>query len=217
MTIPVEVLCKINDSPNYATDPVNGWRDGAVIEVKAPGFYFTDVEVTDYLDNDIVPASWASMRQHDQDVIARRLNQIKYLVEPGRTALEVTTIRWPDDPNNVDHLATAQQMIAQAEETKFQLATYGLDSNWGWNDLRVHGVVLVDVDWNDYLNVTDPPIDTALHPVAMVQNEHRRRYRCMYETFTNASYQADLRDPSIWVAAPRAMTPRTRADFEVIT
>jgi hypothetical protein len=213
----VEVSIKIGDSANYGTDPVNGWRDGAPIEVKPPGFFFSPAECQDYFDTGTPPSSWSSLRAHDQEVIKRRLDQLTYLTEPGRTALEVTTIRNPDDPTNVKNLATAQKMIAQAEGAVFQMTTYGLDTAWGWNDLRVHGVILMDIGWNDWLNFMDPPIITTDHPVAPLRTARRKRWRVTYENFVPAGTIADLQDNGTYVAVNRGMTPRTTADVELIT
>jgi hypothetical protein len=223
----VEVLIKIGDSPGYGADPKKGWRDGAPIEVKPPGQYFSPAEIDAYLSTVDVnsgppftggtpPAGWSSLDQHDQDTIKRRLDQLAFLVAPGRTALEVTTWRNPEAPNDLGNLAQAQKMIGQAGTSVFQLSTYGLDSNWGWSDLRVHGVLLMDIDWGDWKSWSEPPIVTTSHPLARLDNVRRKRWRCKYEEFVPAGLRAQLADPATYVLVNRGMTPRDRTDFELI-
>jgi hypothetical protein len=205
----VEAAVKVGDSSDLS-DPKRSWYDGMPIEIKAPGHYITGPEIVAYYQSGTPPAEWPNLHDHEREVTKRRFDQIKWLTEPGRTAEDLHEVR----PRT--SLEVAQRVIAQAEAEKFNLINYGCDTNWGWNDLRHHAIVRVDIPMRWVQMISEVPIVTDEHPYAERKTKKRRRYRVKYEDYFTPAELADISDSSIWVAADRTKAAADSSIVEVL-
>ena len=209
----VEMMFKVNDSPDYATDPGSHWKDGMPIECKGPGQLFDSLELQQYFVDETLPSNFSQLLQCEQDIFLRRLQQTKWLTDPARTPEDLVAVR-----EGID-LADAARMIAESEGERFLMETYGLDTNWGWNDLCHHGVIRVEMAYKrGAMGEVVPPFVMTDHVFAKRRNLRIRRRRAKYENYFNPGKLSNLRDPAKWVQVNRAQTPVPVADLmELVT
>ena len=138
----------------------------------------------------------------------------KWLTAAGRDPQDLVDIR-PELS-----LEKAQQIIAKAEADRFEMINYGVDTNWGWADLRMHGTILLDVPIRRAVRsfLESPIVMDDPHIFLPRRTLRRRRWRIKYENYFDAQKLLDLADPSVWVPVDRTQVPINYLDaLEKIT
>lgn len=194
-----EVLYKIGDS--------GGSEDGDVISIKPDGYHVTWSNVQAWVQTGEPPAVTTTWPAYLRQRFKNRILRMKYIYT--HTAEECAVALLAMKGEDFYSLPTEKQasLIARAEEEKsfvasdlVELQAYGLDTSWGWGDLKAHGVIKIsDVDTHDMEHLKE-----ALRSDDMRQDYLKKRaYRINFRAVLDAQTIADLEDHDILVPVDR--------------
>lgn len=171
----MEVLIKIGDS--------GGYTDGQIIAVKPDGWLISALDMKAWIDEGKEPTVLADMPEYQVNRLKRRVNRMRW--ELSHTAAEIAT------EFKCDEVSDAAIRKEHAESDRTRMVTLGLDTNWGYEDLKTHFAVRVaQANDHDYKELADMEIGTD-HLAAPIAN---RRYRVAYEAQFDAAALADIRN-----------------------
>jgi hypothetical protein len=206
-----EILFKVGDGTKA--------KDGMPLAVKGEGYLLTPAELTTYIQSEVLPAGFLALPENEQAGHLRRINQIKYLTQAGLTAGQVATKKWgyfyttgyAETRLKMEEIALGY--IMQAIEDKIYIMNHGLDTNWGFVDLTVFGVVRADVTPMVAEDLIERELDEAAHPYAEPTYLRFRKWRVPYETLV-PNRVANWRNRTIHVAVNRISAPFTEAQVK---
>jgi hypothetical protein len=214
----VELLLKIGDSGGQLTNEASNWLDGMVIARQPPGFSVPPAEFVAWInDPGATPRDYGLWPRIDADAHSRRRDQIAYLTQRGLDPKEAAAIREDvaiDDPiweteTGREWIATAQKHIDTAVADLAYFSIHPYDLRWGTHCMREHGVLIVDLDELELLDLDEEAIDRRVHAYKRVPPEHRKRFRIPYETLLSGDTLRDWIDPRASVYPPRGEAPFT--------
>ena len=179
----MELLIKIGDS--------GSWKDGQVLAAMPDGWLVSPADMLAWIDDGKEPALLASMPGYMADRLRRRVNRLRF--ELTHTAVELAKVfKIPEDD------ATNDKNIAVADRAR--MVAGGVDTNWGFADLRVHFALRVD-------GMTGHEVAECLEGESSVDHlaipGGRRRNRVAYETTYDAEKMADIQDKALRVEVDR--------------
>lgn len=168
-----------------------GYRDGEIISVKPDGWHIQSWDILAWVQNGVVPPSVVGMPEYRKRRLARRIAEVKWKLT--HTAEEIEA-EWS--------LSEGAGIIEKekAENTRDMLLEAGLDTNWGYEDLKLHGVVCVDdVSEHDAVEFVDADQNTDHIGFAKAKRRWRFRY---WEHLTVEKVEA-FRDETLRVQVDR--------------
>jgi len=147
----VELLIKIGDS--------GGSKDGQVIAAKPDGWLIPGTAMVAWIDLGKAPAVLAEMPRYLADQIRRVINRIRWdLAHTVEGIVAEYNIRAPTQEIAEQK---AEQYKALAVADRARMIVEGADTNWGYEDLRVHFALKIDSDDpHDFLEFVDCDRDT---------------------------------------------------------
>jgi hypothetical protein len=181
------------------------WRDGDPVEVRAPGVFVTEAEFSAWLTGS-EPSSIAALR-------AQSAQRMRDFAKRMRTLL--------DGSVDVAALAAAssieedevQRAIADAHSIRARIAAAGgVDSTWGFEELRRMSVMIADLSLDEIEDMTsmmEQLPDGQLNPVLV----RRRAQFVDYRTLLSAGSIDNILDPDVLVVPARGETP---FDFDTL-
>jgi len=189
-----EALVKIGDSTG---DPRASWRDGQVIVVRPEGVHVTPEEYLLWLRSETEPAQFSALAASLRAPHERWIACQRYCLSDAFDVGEVMAARGQSKDD-------ALRLRDEAKRMHDRALAEGYDTNWGYQDLRVHAAVLVQVgslaDVEEMLHVPSVP---GLHPTAPRWRGPRRASRLPYERFISGETLERIRDPKERVSPPR--------------
>lgn len=206
----IELALKIGDGQTY--------KDGMPLYWFAPGILIPWAEIVTFFQNGTLPTEWDQLNLNRQRVVRRRMREIKYCTDPGRTPADVARKMFDLDDlvtPTTKQLADAQKRMDQETINRARIQAHGYDSNWSHQDLSRHTVVMMDVPIKHLEDLIEE--EREEDPLQQRNPIRRRAYRIPYENHFDAPTLALIRDPAVRVPVDRNMTPFTVADLERIT
>jgi hypothetical protein len=183
--------------------------DGMPIAILGSGMLITKDMLLDYIQNNTTPPGFSELQDNEKDAHWRRLGQIKYLTNAGRTAQEVALQRYglkyssATVQQRAEMDVIGQKYIDQAVIDRARIVASGYDTNWGFGDLTVFGVICVDLSAAIVEDLVKRHMDEAAHPYADPVYLRFRRWRIPYENLLSAGVVAQLQDPNQLVPVDR--------------
>lgn len=220
----MEVLIKIGDS--------GGSKDGQIISVLPDGWLISALDMKAWLDDGIESAVLGDMPEYQVRRLQRRINRLRWVL--AHTAAEfVAEFLPPVRTTRIDPITKAviiltpeeiaEAMDQQEQEAEREMAiavadrtrmiALGVDTNWGYEDLKVHWAVRLEkLNDHDYpgLKEREQDIDHQGRITA------KRRYRVAYESHHTVAQLTNIRDPAKRIEVDR-MTELPRTAVEAIT
>lgn len=184
----MEVLIKIGDS--------GGSKDGQIIACKPDGWLIPGAAMAAWIDGGKEPVVLAEMPQYQSDRLKRRINRLRW--ERMHTAEEIVAefvLVKPEDANDTAKVAVAMQeasdRIVLAESDRARMIAEGVDTNWGFEDLKVHfALKLTSTDPHDYIELVDREQGTDHKAVVTAKGRNKIDYATLYD----AAKLADIAD-----------------------
>lgn len=191
-----EILVKIGDS--------GGSRDGEVIAIKPDGWLIPGAAMATWLRTGVEPLTLAAMPDYLQRRIRRRILRLRWLLTHA-----VPEIQAEYEEYNLESEALRQKTMAEADQERME--SLGLDTNWGYDDLRIHAAVRVeDMTGHEAAELLDSADEVDHHG----EWRAKRRWRLRYEATVDAKALADFRDPAKLVPVDRRAALATSGLFE---
>lgn len=188
-----EALVKIGDSTG---DPRASWKDGQVIVVRPEGVHITPEEYALWLAGE-EPAQFSALAASLRAPHERWIACQRYCMSSEFKVQEVMAARGQSKDDALKLRDEAKRMHDRALQD-------GYDTNWGYQDLRVHAAVLVQVEsLADVEEMLHVPAVPGLHPTATRWRGPRRASRLPYERFISGETLERIRDPGERVSPPR--------------
>lgn len=188
----VEVQIKVGDNES--------WKDGMPIGVRPLGRLWTPAEVKAFVDDDTPPPGFDTLPKARQNVIRRRLRQVKWLTNPSREVRDLIQRRPRLSPED------AQARIDEAKQLVQRVKDHGLDINYGFEELKAFGIVIAEVAWDEVDDILDEGTDMNVHPFAPRKRAGRRLHRVPYETLMSGTTVGHFRDKNHTLVVNRAAT-----------
>ena len=188
-----EICFKVGDS--------GGYRDGDVIAVQPDGWLIPPVEMARYLADGTEPAVLAAMPKYQADRVRRRVLAIRW-------KLSHTDVEIEKEYNLPKGAGADERSMAQADVAEF--SANGLDTAWGTQDLKSHGIVrVVNLTAHEIIELTDR--DATVDHVGKTLG--KVRYKVDYAAALSAAKVTALRDKTLRVDVDRvsAALPKTVA------
>ena len=217
----VEVALRVRSGA--LNNETHQFHDGMPVAWWPPGQSFTPAEMVTFFASGDLPAGFVAIPHLKRANLARALRRMRYLTS-GVTAEEAAEHLLNDDEirdgkqvrdkatNEIKFLfknytRKAEAKIVVAEREKPILVAEGLDSNWGHMDLKVHGIVTLDIlTLGDLAEMVEAPSDTGSHPMRKRLMTRKRRWLFPYRTLLSAKTVADFNTPGVRVDVNRAVT-----------
>lgn len=204
-----ELLFRVGDNPGQMG--LGAWKDGMIIDFKRRGEDFVTSELVTWIGTygtgvlGADPTGFSATPESTQVNWRRRMKQLNYLlhsaVQSGNaTALEtLRAIRFPEgytsEEERLDQIGDIQAMAREADRIRDLIVSHGgIDTNWGYTELKVHGVVCVDLTYEQVINAKEGPTDETVHPILKRKAWARSGWRVKYESFMTAARIARIRD-----------------------
>ena len=210
-----EVLIKIGDSVPGEIALETNWLDGQPVVVKPYGFSITPAEMYQWIYNEITPANLSLFKPNRRERIEKTVARVRDLNVSGATFEEIALRLYPSSTIGAKELSEARDLCMSSEAIMGTFLTYGIDSNWGYGDLKSFGVVIVDIDVDDMSDITTPPLKSVDPVFVSDESWARRRYKVPYSTLLSIETVALLSDKEIYVPVPRGgvgVTPFTHGE-----
>jgi len=182
-----EVSFKVGDSGNY--------RDGDVLIFAPTGILLSPAEITAWFASGTTPAAWSTIPAYKQRRVRRRLLITKWLTEHSPAEIVAEGF-------HVD-LAGAVKLKASAQADRDDYLLVGYDTNWGREDLKVHGAVRVDGITADHVFELLECDEAESHRPNQIG---KRRWRIRYRNYLGAGVIANLEDKEARVEAIRSVS-----------
>ena len=162
----MEVLFKIGDS--------GGSRDGQIISAKPDGWLIPGTTMMAWIDIGKPPTMLAEMPRYQVDRLLRRINRLRW--ELSHTAAEIAA-----EFDGIDEeQAERDKALAVADRTR--MITEGVDTNWGFADLKVHFALKIDSnDMHDYIEFCDREQDTDHKALITAKRRNKVDYSKLYD------------------------------------
>ena len=107
-----------------------------------------------------------------------------------------------------NYTSIAEHRLPVAAKEKAILVAEGLDSNWGNQDLKVHGVITLNIPTLDDLSeMVEAPSDTGSHPMRRRLMTRKRRWLFPYRAQMSAGTVTAFNTPGQRVDVNRAAGP----------
>lgn len=184
----VEMLLQVGDNLSA------GYHDGDVIHVLRPGAYFSPAELAAWLANGTIPGGVASLTRWKRQQLKRLVLELRW-IHLATMAEIAAHFGWEGEP---DWQERSQNMWNQNERSYQNAVAYGIDSNWGWENLkRQLAVSVVNVSLDDIEEFRQPALDETdwRVPVVRVRGWGIPNWR----NLVNAAQQALIEDPAqLW-------------------
>lgn len=197
-----ELLLKIGNS--------GSWVDGQVIAVKDTGYLISGTAITAWIDESIVPTKVNTMPGYLRRRVKRRILKLRYALTHTNeeVALNLLEISPEDLEEQIDEAIETKQ---QAVIDRAKLEEFGLDTNWGIEDLKIHAVVLIeDVTLNEIEGLLEEKREVGM--IGKKQGRRKKRFR--YETLVGESEKSDMRNKRKYVPVNRTRTPLNKSKIE---
>lgn len=185
----MELLIKVGDS--------GGYKDGQIISVKPSGWLISPTDMEAWIDDGKEPAVLTEMPEYQVNRLKRRVNRLRW--ELSHTAVEIAA------EFNFDE-EESERRKAMAESDCSRMMILGVDTNWGYEDLKVHHVLRVaKIDDHDYIELVDR--DRNIDHIARIKG--KRRYCVNYAPQYSPAELVDIRDKAKRVEVDRVtVVPR---------
>jgi hypothetical protein len=185
-----EILYKVGDS--------GGRKDGDVLTVKPDGYTLDWEDIESWINTGNPPSSTNAWPDYLVRRFSIRFKKIKYLL--SHTTQEVMS-RY--NIQGDDAKERAEDMVAMANHDVSMMQQYGIDTNWGWEDLKAHGVAKVgNLDLNEIYGMIEPERTDDDKGEIVAKSSHKFEY----EKTLDSKAVADLRDKAKSVAVDRKAT-----------
>ncbi|NQU36712.1 MAG: hypothetical protein HQ526_03840 [Actinobacteria bacterium] len=192
----MELLIKIGDS--------GGSKDGQIIAVKPNGWLIAGSDMRTWIDDGVEPVVLLVMPQYQSDQLKRRINRLRW--ELTHTAAEIATEFDSDEQS-------AANDKAMAVTDRARMIAEGVDTNWGFEDLKTHFALSIDSDDpHDYIELVDREQGTD-HKARITA---KRRNKVEYDKVYDAAKLAEILDKDRRVDVDRD-AKLTRTIVEPIT
>lgn len=198
-----EILFKIGNSNEY--------EDGDILAVKPNGYVLTWPQIDTWLSTGNAPVEIISLwpdylvRQYN-----RRFRRMQYLrtksivdcintllLKNGKTVNDLTQKEIEDKTKTIEQ----EKNICDVDLAK--MMQHGIDTSWGWEDLKKHGVLMVD-------NLYDHDREAILMPDrtddAKADYIKKRCHKIDYKSLLPTKDIADLKDKEKFKPVDRTKT-----------
>lgn len=206
----VEVIFRIGDGPRG--------KDGMPLAVMGEGFLLTKAHIVTYMQSDVLPAGFLALDENLQDGVLRRLMQIRYLTGTERTVGQVATKKWGlryttgTEAQRTYMEAIAEGLLAGAAADRALVLEHGLDTNWGFSDLKLFGIIRADLPPAVVEDLVSPELDETTHPYEDPKFLRFRKWRVPYQVLVPGNVAA-WQDRNQHVPVDRAGTVFTVAQI----
>lgn len=195
------MLCEIS----YKVGDGGSWKDGQPVEVRPSGVFVTEAEFTSWLSGS-EPSSIATLRPQKAAKMRRFVQRMKTLIDPNidiEAVAAASLITTADaEAHRVDALAIRQK-----------IATFGgVDSTWGFEELRKMSVMIVDLSLEEIEEATSI-VETLPEGEIIPRLTSRRPKIVDYRSLLSADSIDTITNPDTLVVPARGEVPFT---FDVL-
>jgi hypothetical protein len=194
-------------------------EDGAPLAIMGSGLYIAPASMAAWFNNSTVPPGISDLPEAKRKMFGRRLKSLEILSRPETAPYDVAVRRWGNDFTGapgavqVEVLKAAQQMIDDALVDREQLISTGLDTNWGFEDRRLFGVMVADLSLSQVNEVVSPLLDETVHEYADELMLKQRRWRLQYEALLSQGSIDDIKNKDKRIVVVRNVTPFTASQL----
>lgn len=164
----MELLIKIGDS--------GGSRDGQIIAAKPNGWLISPADMLAWIDDGKEPIVLAEMTQYQSDQLKRRISRLRW--ELTHTAAEIAK-------EFAITVENAESDKARAITDRARMIAEGVDTNWGFEDLKTHFALKLDSDDpHDFVEFCDREQDTDHKAEITAKRRNKVDYAKLYDAAT---------------------------------
>lgn len=179
----VEVLVKVGTNQKY--------EDGMIIDIKRPGVLITPADINSYITTGTVPASVQSLPRWKKQQLKQHILEVRTInqLSPGQLKNLF--------PNSIEDVAEAQAIKDKNSELITLATTHGIDTNWGFEELKKHVAIAVTGAPDDSIEeFRQPVLDEVTWPAPEVK---RRGWYCFWRSFVTLTQRLQIEDPNtLW-------------------
>lgn len=161
----MELLIKIGDS--------GGSKDGQIISVRPNGWLIPGLIMKAWIDGGKEPVVLAEMPRYLVDRLNRRINRLRW--ELTHTVVEIAA-----EFDFDEQLAENDKALAVVDRAR--IIAEGVDTNWGFQDLRIHFALKINSDDPyDYIEFVDREQGTDHKALVTAKRRNKVDYMKLYD------------------------------------
>jgi hypothetical protein len=195
----VEILYKSHDSTN--------WRQGDPMVIRPPGVYVPPHEYEKWVRESVEPPAIANLGQNLRAIHRRFVSRVRFVLSdpPMKEVLHYSRrgMGRGEAANRMDDEKRAHDLCLEL----------GYDTNWGFDDVLTHAVLLADLDIAECNELLCTPTDEGEHPWAPRKRRGKRGYCVHYERILTKDTVERVHDPNERVRPPRGKPSVVLARF----
>jgi hypothetical protein len=203
----VEVALKLTEEESLA-------KGSTAVCRPAKGQFFTPQQVRDWVEQGTEPSPMR-MRRNKKASFEQLIQRARYWLDPALDRLESAKIRWTSEPisdtipwNSLPQttrdlkLDGIDAIVVTYQDWTESAYTLGIHSDWGFKDLKVFGIAVMDLPYDLIEDLCKEPASTSIGPPFGKRREKKKRaYSVDFESYLSPESLAR------WVDQDRHVIP----------
>lgn len=194
----VEVAYKVHDSTG---DRRICWKDGMPILAKPPGYFVTGAEFVEWVRSGDPPEGVLNLPRKVRDEHTRFVGMVRYAI--SKPMIEDAARIIQGQRTKRIRAREAADLLKTHSDLYEKISALGYDTNWGFEDRRVHGVMISNAAPDQLEDILSEVEDRDQHPMAPRKIIARRAFKIPYEELFSSESVEVIQAPDHRLVLPR--------------
>lgn len=202
----IEIAYKVGNGGGKNFSPRVHTFDGMPCAVKPKGMHVLAADFQAWVKKSTLPPGFMDLTTAQRRPHELLIARIRYAMSdpPIQEAVKISGRSVGNSQEAIEALNLTRIELDHHKATYDRvLAEGGLDTNWGFEELKHFSILLADLSHEDVVELMDEPLDPTTHPWAPVVKTRRKAYRIKYEDLLSGETLDRIRDPNEKVVPPR--------------